>query len=374
MNKKNSIVLLSHRPTLVRFHPTRQFALAVGSYEGEITMLDIQTKKKLFIDKKAHDAPIRDISMYASSQDLFVSCGYDCNINVFDLRKRSVVQQHKQSHPMSTVCVSSCGTFCVAGNLKGDVISYDFRSMKEPLDTKRLHDSAVVRVAFVPSINSVSNMTLEQTANCTGLETPGSMTFSTPRATSEESFAKFVDVCHFKNKAAADADAGTPKRRESWSDLMPARKCHDFSTDSMAETPSRMSLGMENRSELHLKRMSRMSLDQSILSNVTPVKQNESITAVKVTDFDEEKDSKAHVKRVHLAERDIFGDLQKIQEETSEIGATSNQSEIKKPQVECNAPKGRKRRSTFFDAFTMDLGSKKIKINSMINFRIKTKL
>ncbi|XP_055309268.1 uncharacterized protein LOC129573096 [Sitodiplosis mosellana] len=342
--------------TLVRFHPTKKFALAIGSYEGALTMLDIQTKKKLFFDKTAHAAPIRDISMFASSQDLLVSCGYDCNINVFDLRKRTVVQQHKQPHPMSTVCVSSCGTFCVAGNLKGDVISYDFRSMKEPLDTKRLHDSAVVRVAFVSSVTTTSNITLDQTMSATSLEATGSMAFSTPQASGGESFAKFVDLCHYNNLAATDS--ATPKRRDSWADLMPVRKIHDFSMDSMAETPSRMSMGVENRSELRLKRLSRTPLDQSVLSNVTSVEQNETDIEIKVTDFDEPKDSKSqHVKRVQLPDRDNFGDLQKIQEETTETDATTSQLEVKRPlgEHDNNVSKGRKRRSTFFEMFSSNL-------------------
>lgn len=338
---------------MVRFHPARKFALAIGSYEGAITMLDIQTKKKLFFDKTAHDAPIRDISMFESSQDLFISCGYDCNINVFDLRKRTVVQQHKQPHPMSTVCVSSCGTFCVAGNLKGDVISYDFRSMKEPLDTKRLHDSAVVRVAFVPSITSTSNITLDQTVNSTQLESTGSMAFSTPQASGGESFAKFVDLCHYNNLAVIDAN--TPKRHESWSDLMPGRKPHDFSMDSVAETPM-------GRSELRLKRLSRASLDQSIQSNVTSADQNEINFEIKVTDFDEQRDLKAqHDKRAHLGERDKFGDLQNIQEESTE----ASHLEVKRPldEHDSNMNKGRKRRSTFFDMFSKDLRSEMTRIN-----------
>lgn len=33
--------------TLVKFHPVKKFVLAVASFEGAVTLLDIQTKKKV---------------------------------------------------------------------------------------------------------------------------------------------------------------------------------------------------------------------------------------------------------------------------------------------------------------------------------------
>lgn len=211
-------------------------------------MLDVQTKKKLFAERLAHSAPVRDISMFDSSQDVFVSCGYDCYINVFDLRRRLKVQQHKQDHPMSTVCVSPCGTFCVAGNLKGDIISYDFRNMKEPIDTKRAHDSAVVRVAFVPSVSSNSEMTMDHIVSSSSLElTPSTRSSTSHRNSGMNSFYKFVDVCHYNNAAAPEENTPKPNRN-SWLDLVPAKKFHDFSMESMAETPSRLSIGGNNSS------------------------------------------------------------------------------------------------------------------------------
>ena len=153
----------------------------------------------------------------------------------------------------------------------------------------------------------------------------------------------------------AATDAVTPKRRDSWADLMPARNIHDFSMDSMAETPSRMTMGFDNHSELRLKRVSRTPLNLSVLSNVTSIEQNETGIENKVN---EPKDSKAqNVKRVQLSDRDDFNDLQKIQEETTETDATTSQLEVKNPlgEHEGNVLRGRKRRSTFFDKFSMNL-------------------
>lgn len=353
--------------TLVRFHPVRKFALAIGSYEGGITMLDIQTKKKLFVEKTAHEAPVKDISMFESSQDVFVSCGYDCDIKVFDLRKRAMVQKHKQAHPMSTVCVSSCGTFCVAGNLKGDVISYDFRSMKDPLDSKRVHDSAVVRVAFVPSVTAL-NPTMDCSVNSTYFEqsTPLYKSALSSRSSSRysnnvDSFAKFVDVCHHINGAVAEP--GTPKHRDSWADLMPVRKVHDFSMDSMADTPSRMSIGADFRSELRLKRQTqtRLSMNQSMSSNIG------NDIEIKVTDYETPKDQTPKVMRGRVTESDRFSDLHLIQEEISESDGRAKNSHIEKKMPlgdssNTNLIRGRKRRSTFHDSFSIHIKSKMISI------------
>lgn len=256
------------RSTIVRFHPSKRFSLAVASYYGAVTMFDIQTKKKLFFDKTAHSSPTRDIAMSVSSSDVFMSCGFDCNINIYDLRKRSMVQQYTQPHPMSTVAMSTCGAFCVAGNLKGDIMSYDFRNMKAPLDTRRVHDGSVIRVAFVPAVSD-SNGTLDpfgESANATNLVTP----LPPPairQKESTESFSKFIDLCINKDQARESSPSG---KRDSFFDLVPAQNFHDFSVDSIATSPSRMSLGADH-SELRLKRVSRNSMNNSMLSDIQPV-------------------------------------------------------------------------------------------------------
>ncbi|XP_031619153.1 uncharacterized protein LOC116338185 isoform X2 [Contarinia nasturtii] len=360
---------LSGISTLVRFHPARKFALAVGSYEGAITMLDIQTKKKLFYEKTAHDAPIRDISMY-DSQDLFVSCGFDCNINVFDLRKRLKVQQYKQPHPMSTVCLSPCGMFCVAGNLKGDVISYDFRSMKEPLDTKRVHDSTVVRVAFIPSLGTVPNLLPEQTENFSMSESPMYVSARSQRSGSRDSFAKFVDLCHYNN--VATAEASTPKRRDSWADLMPVNKIHDFSMDSLADTPCRMSYG--NRSELRLIRTPRVSLEPSIAPKIEAVEQTDAGVKVIVTDFDgaqkrgiadSQLENRKPLGMHNSKQRSTFlesfgGHIQNTITSKSTIEVQNASNALSTPttalsNVRMNMGMGRKRRSTFHESFFTDI-------------------
>lgn len=258
------------RSSLVRFHPVKRFALAVASYSGAVTMFDIQSKKKLFHDLTAHKSPARDITMSEALPELFVSCGYDCNLNVYDLRQRSMVQQSQQPHPISTVCLSECGIYCVAGNLKGDVVSFDFRNLSTTLDVKRVHDGGVVRVAFVPKADESPHSVLDHLGETvsTANMTPGHISVAATSKDSVDSFNKFVDLCRANND---DGSHKSPSGLDSWLDLGAAQNHHDFSIDSVAHSPSRLSLGRVGElSELRLRRQSRVSLNNSVISDIAP--------------------------------------------------------------------------------------------------------
>lgn len=291
---------------------------------GAVTILDVQSKKKIFFEKNAHSAPCRDISITSAAPDIMVSCGYDCNMNVYDLRKKSIVQQSQQAHPLSTVCLSPCGTYCVAGNLKGDVLSFDFRNLKGALDSKRCHDGHVVRTAFI-SNSSESNSGSEKlgnTMNATNLVTP---LIPPPIRVCDEtsdSFIKFVDLCHTNTDVVRKASFD---RRDSFFDLASPRRFHDFSTDSLAISPSRLSIGSTaDYSELRLKRISRISMNNSMLSDIAPANRRDSVLPEVLSIMEEEHvvdDSLSASKRSKL--RDSIdspnlpakADLVEIQEE-----------------------------------------------------------
>lgn len=312
----------------MRFHPSKRFSLAVSSYSGAVNILDIQSKKKLFFEKNAHSAPCRDLSMTVSSPDVFVSCGYDCNLNVYDIRKRGMVQQLNQPYPLSTVCLSSCGIFCCAGNLKGDVISFDFRNLKAPLDTKRCYDDGVVRVAFIPTTADGNKMLdkLSDTMNTTNLTT--SLPQPVLKAGAEtDSFIKFVDLCHVNNNVERKASCGN---RDSFFDIVSPNKFHDFSTDSVAITPSRLSLSsVPDYSELRFKRLSRISINNSVLSDIVTQKRDSILadTDSVIQEQDDMPNTKSNnesnickrIKResMDLAKRNRKSDLCEIEEENT---------------------------------------------------------
>lgn len=214
------------------------------------------------------------------NSETFVSCGYDCNINVFDTRKRLMVQQWPQPHPMATVAVTSCGLYAVAGNLKGDIVSFDFRNMKEPLDTKlQAHNEPVVRVAFVPNaVESSSSTILGESRNVSECPTTPEQPTNESKSEGLESFAKFVDLCHYNNNRSVNRRDTIEERHNSWDDLVPSKKL-DMSTDSMF-SPTRLSLGFNSSraslSELRFKRKSRSSLNATTFSDIEPINRRDS--------------------------------------------------------------------------------------------------
>lgn len=198
---------------------------------------------QIFSDSSAHKAPVRDISLYTASQDTFVSCGYDCHINVYDTRKRSsIVSQHVMPNPLSTISVSACGTYCVVGDLKGEVASLDFRNMGKILHTTRAHDSPVVRVAFISS--NVAELNLS--SDVTSMETSSPQ----PNKDGPLSFFQFIDQCGSDHLNFDDDGLCQPADNandDSWNDLLRSR--HQSNDFSMLDSPS-----SGNISELRLKR------------------------------------------------------------------------------------------------------------------------
>lgn len=141
---------LDNSSTLARFHPTKKFHLAIASNKGSVTIFDFTAKKKSF-HFEAHAAPCRDVCMSPVHPDCLVTVGYDTLINIFDTRKKSLSLQIRHEYPFSTISLSDCGLFCCAGNLKGEIIGYDFRNLKNALSISKVHEGAIERVAFVPS-------------------------------------------------------------------------------------------------------------------------------------------------------------------------------------------------------------------------------
>lgn len=200
--------------------------------------------------------------MFASSQDVFASCGFDCQINIYDTRKRSKVHQWAQPSPLSTICVSVCGAYCVTGNLKGEISSFDFRNMSEAVETKRLHESSVVRVAFIPS-NATEFNTPNDDINITNMELE-------PAHGSQDAsnFLNFVDHCKFNQMDVDEDELCTPKenvKENSWDDLLRSRQqANEF---SMLDSPGVKSGG--NMPEQRLARTTLLRLSGSPINGLS---------------------------------------------------------------------------------------------------------
>lgn len=147
---KSATINLDKESTLARFHPTKQFHLAVASYKGAVTIYDIAAKKISYQDKTAHEAPCRDVAMPEDIPDRLLTCGCDSFIKIFDMRKKLAGLQIQSHCGLSTISVSKCGGFFAVGNLKGELLTYDMRDLKKPLAKMKVDSELVTRVAFVP--------------------------------------------------------------------------------------------------------------------------------------------------------------------------------------------------------------------------------
>lgn len=148
---KSDTISFDRDSTLARFNPSKRFHLAVASYKGGVTVYDIASKRIHFQQKDAHDAPCRDIAMPEDIPDRLLTCGCDSLVKIFDTRKKGTGIQIRSSCGLSCISVSKCGGFVCVGNLKGDIITYDMRSLRQPLTKMKVDNELVTRVTFMPT-------------------------------------------------------------------------------------------------------------------------------------------------------------------------------------------------------------------------------
>lgn len=157
-------VKIDRDSSLARFSPSKRFHLAIASFKGGVTVYDMASRRIHFQQKDAHDAPCRDIAMPEDIPDRLLSCGCDSLIKIFDTRQKATGLQIQSSCGLSTISVSKCGGFFGVGNLKGDVITYDMRSLRQPLTKMKVDNELVTRVVFMPTwgCNEARFTTLEE--------------------------------------------------------------------------------------------------------------------------------------------------------------------------------------------------------------------
>ncbi|ALC39988.1 Grip71 [Drosophila busckii] len=313
--QKMETLSIDEQSFLARFHPSKRFQLAIASFKGAVTVHDVQLKRSIFHIENAHESPCRDVGMCSSQPSLLVSVGYDCKINIFDIRRnkaQSSTGRLSYSHPLSTVALSECGTYFCAGNLKGELISYDMRSTKAPLALRSVHDGcAVMRVAFVPipaeeqqssSFSSSNNVTMESGATVGGEkathveQTPsdelrksiaynllssqqqlsgmGTLAYSTGRS-QRDSFCDFLDAHKPRAVDRMSTRLSTTARRDSfdWDALHFKAQCDEQQSKSIAATGSGLSSLDSSTGESLLQTISGPLRDRSNISGEAKLKQ-----------------------------------------------------------------------------------------------------
>jgi hypothetical protein len=139
--------------------------------------------------------------MSVSRPDQVVTAGFDSIINVYDTRTRSTQCTLESNHPFSTVAMSSCGDYLAVGNLKGEIIAYDFRNLEKVLNVKNLGQDTINRVAFVPSAgdNAEKPLKFENTrVSLLTAEEPAPVEVEKP--TTQNKRDSFVDFLGFMEK------------------------------------------------------------------------------------------------------------------------------------------------------------------------------
>lgn len=152
--------------TFVRFHPSERYQMAIASYSGSVSLYKIDNNvNKLIFQKQAHEAPCRDISMSEETPNRLFTCGCDSVIKIFDIRHKATGLQIQLDCGFTSISTDVSGQYIVAGNLKGSVIGFDVRNLKQQLAQTSVDNDLITRVAFFPqSDNSYDRMSMYKTS------------------------------------------------------------------------------------------------------------------------------------------------------------------------------------------------------------------
>lgn len=145
----NEIVSSFRRSDIVRFHPTNPHLLAVTSLGGALTVLNVNLKRTMYSIGKAHKNYSADISWLPSSPSTLVSVG-GTTMKVFDTRQNVTLSVTDHAYSYSTLAISPCEKYCCVGDVKGSIMSYDFRNIRTALQTNSCHEGIVTNLRFLP--------------------------------------------------------------------------------------------------------------------------------------------------------------------------------------------------------------------------------
>lgn len=140
---------LSRRSDIVRFHPINPHLLAVSSLGGALTVLNVNLKRTMYSIGKAHKSNCADISWLPSAPATLVSVG-GTTMKVFDTRQNVTLSVTDHGYSYSTVAVSPCEKYCCVGDVKGSIMTYDFRNIRTAVQTNNCHDGIVTNLRFLP--------------------------------------------------------------------------------------------------------------------------------------------------------------------------------------------------------------------------------
>lgn len=258
----------------------KRFHLSIASQRGTVTVYDVQDKKRVFQAVELHTAPCRDLCSSLSSPDILISVGYDCCINISDLRRNIQPIQIACYHPLSTVAMSACGNFFCVGNLKGELITYDMRQLNKNLNTAKSHNSAVDRVTFIPSDSERMSYSINSTnqnnsiMNMDNLSVASSGYLNIPTITSKKSGKVDVITCHPQRDSFCDFIESQIDSKDEKKIFCPSVRRESYDWDKLSRKPE------ENIKQSPLPNNSHQTPDKAAIHAVNVVNSKELPTSV----------------------------------------------------------------------------------------------
>lgn len=71
-------------------------------------------------------------------------------MKLFDIRQNVTLSVTDHAYPYSTLAISPCENFCCVGDMKGSIMSYDLRNIKNALQSNSCHEGSVTNLRFLP--------------------------------------------------------------------------------------------------------------------------------------------------------------------------------------------------------------------------------
>lgn len=137
------------RSDVVRFHPTDPHLLAVSSLGGALSVLNVNLKRTMYCNAKAHKSYSAEIAWLPSSPSTLLSVG-GTTMKVFDTRQNVTLSITNHNYSYSTLAISPCEKYCCVGDVKGAILSYDLRNVRTAVETNNCHDGIVTNLQFLP--------------------------------------------------------------------------------------------------------------------------------------------------------------------------------------------------------------------------------
>lgn len=133
----------------MKFHHESWSLLGLATDEGHVVLRDVTVNKDKVTFHDSHASPVTDFAFSLINKDVMLSCGFDKNMQVYDIRQKNVVSTLRTPHALTTLAINTENQVAL-GTLKGYILMYDLRDLTSPFKILKGHNDKVQKVAFQP--------------------------------------------------------------------------------------------------------------------------------------------------------------------------------------------------------------------------------